>query len=67
MVMDLSDLLVSAMMFFALALFAQPIRSDLKFSPGLTKALTIYLPVGVGLHGVCRMKPDFHLDESNIV
>ena len=49
--MDLSNLLVPAMMFFALGLFAQLIRSDLKFPPDLTKALTIYLLVGIGLHG----------------
>ncbi len=49
--MDLTNLLVPAMMFFALGLFAQLIRSDLKFPPDLTKALTIYLLVGIGLHG----------------
>ncbi len=49
--MDLSNLLVPAMLFFALGLFAQLIRSDLKFPPDLTKALTIYLLVGIGLHG----------------
>ena len=51
MAIDLSNLLVPAMMFFALGLFAQLIRSDLKFPPDLTKALTIYLLVGIGLHG----------------
>jgi len=49
--MDLSNLLVPAMMFFALGLFAHLIRSDLKFPPDLTKAFTIYLLVGIGLHG----------------
>ena len=49
--MNLSNLLVPAMMFFALGLFAQLIRSDLKFPPDLTKALTIYLLVGIDLHG----------------
>ena len=51
MSMDLSNLLVPAMMFFALGLIAQLIRSDLKFPPDLTKAFTIYLLVGIGLHG----------------
>jgi len=37
MFMHLSNLLVPAMMFFALGLFAQLIRSDLKFPPDLTK------------------------------
>lgn len=49
--MDLSNLLVPAMMFFALGLFAHLIRSDLKFPPDLTKVFTIYLLVGIGLHG----------------
>ena len=49
--MHLSNLLVPAMLFFALGLCAQLIRSDLKFPPDLTKALTIYLLVGIGLHG----------------
>lgn len=49
--MDFSSLLVPAMMFFALGLFTQIIRSDLKFPPDLAKALTIYLLVGIGLHG----------------
>lgn len=49
--MNITNLLVPAIMFFALGLFAQLIRSDLKFPPDLTKALTIYLLVGIGLHG----------------
>lgn len=49
--MDLSNLFVPAIMFFALGLFAHLIRSDLKFPPDLAKALTIYLLVGIGLHG----------------
>lgn len=51
MFMDLSNLLVPAMLFFLLGLFAQLIRSDLKFPTDLTKALTIYLLIGIGLHG----------------
>ena len=39
--MDLSNLLVLAMIFFVLSLFAQLICSDLKFPPDLTKAITI--------------------------
>ena len=42
MTMDLTNLLVPAMMFFALGLFAQLIRSDLKFPPDLIKALTMF-------------------------
>ena len=51
MFMNLSNLLVPAMMFFALGLFAQLIRSDLKFPADLAKALSIYLLIGIGLHG----------------
>lgn len=48
--MDLSNLLVPAMLFFDLGLFAQLIRSDLKFHD-LTKVSTIYLLVKSG--GMC--------------
>lgn len=47
----LSPLLVPAILFFALGVFAQLIRSDLKFPPEFTKALTIYLLIGIGIHG----------------
>ncbi len=47
----LSNLLIPAIMFFALGFLAQLIRSDLKFPADLTKALSIYLLVGIGLHG----------------
>lgn len=47
----LSPLLVPAILFFALGVFAQLIRSDLKFPPDFTKALTIYLLIGIGIHG----------------
>jgi len=47
----LSSLLTPAVMFFALGFFAQAVRSDLKFPPDLVKALSIYLLVGIGLHG----------------
>lgn len=38
-------------MFFALGAGAQALRADLKFPPDLVKALSIYLLVGIGLHG----------------
>ncbi len=47
----LSSLLTPAVMFFALGAGAQVLRSDLKFPPELVKALSIYLLVGIGLHG----------------
>lgn len=49
--MDLSNLLIPAVLFFALGFVAQMVRSDLKFPPELAKALSIYLLVGIGLKG----------------
>jgi hypothetical protein len=46
-----SSLLTPAVMFFALGAGAQAFRADLKFPPDLVKALSIYLLVGIGLHG----------------
>jgi len=46
-----ASLLTPAVMFFALGAGAQAFRSDLKFPPDLVKALSIYLLVGIGLHG----------------
>ncbi len=48
---NLSNMLNPAMLFFALGFLAQLIRSDLKFPADLTKSLSIYLLVGIGLHG----------------
>jgi len=48
---DLSNLLIPAVLFFALGFVAQMVRSDLKFPPELAKALSIYLLVGIGLKG----------------
>jgi uncharacterized protein len=48
---SLSNMLIPAILFFALGFLAQIIRSDLKFPPDLTKALSIYLLVGIGIHG----------------
>ncbi|MEI7430854.1 MAG: sodium-dependent bicarbonate transport family permease [Betaproteobacteria bacterium] len=46
-----ASLLTPAVMFFALGAGAQACRSDLKFPPDLVKALSIYLLIGIGLHG----------------
>jgi len=48
---SLTNMLIPAMLFFALGFVAQLIRSDLKFPPDLAKALSIYLLVAIGLHG----------------
>lgn len=47
----LAPLLTPAVMFFSLGMFAQLVKADLKFPPALVKALTIYLLIGIGLHG----------------
>lgn len=48
---NLSNLFIPAILFFALGFLARLIHSDLKFPPDLAKALSIYLLVGIGLHG----------------
>lgn len=47
----LSNLLVPAVMFFALGFLARVIRSDLRFPPEMAKALSTYLLVAIGIHG----------------
>jgi hypothetical protein len=46
-----SNLLIPAVLFFALGFFARLIKSDLRFPPDLAKILSIYLLVSIGLHG----------------
>lgn len=48
---NLSNLLVPAVLFFALGFFARVMRSDLRFPPDLAKLLSIYLLVAIGIHG----------------
>lgn len=56
----LSNLLIPAVLFFVIGFFAQVIRSDLKFPADLAKALSIYLLLGIGLHGGMELaKADF--------
>ncbi len=47
----LQNLLIPAVLFFALGYIAKLVRSDLKFPPDMAKALSIYLLVAIGLHG----------------
>ena len=49
--MILTGLLVPPLLFFALGATAQGCRSDLKFPADLSRALSIYLMIGIGLHG----------------
>lgn len=55
----LSNLMIPAVLFFALGVVAHLIRSDLKF-PEMSKGLSIYLLLGIGLHGGMELaKADF--------
>ncbi len=47
----LSNLLIPAVLFFALGFLARILRSDLRFPPDLAKLLSIYLLVSIGIHG----------------
>jgi hypothetical protein len=47
----LSNLLIPAVMFFALGFIARLVRSDLRFPPDFAKMLSIYLLVAIGIHG----------------
>ena len=49
--MALTGLLVPPLLFFTLGAAAQGCRSDLKFPADLSRALSIYLMIGIGLHG----------------
>ncbi len=49
--MNLSSLLLPAVLFFALGVIARLIKSDLRFPPDLAKVLSIYLLMAIGLHG----------------
>ncbi|MBK7352609.1 MAG: sodium-dependent bicarbonate transport family permease [Nitrosomonas sp.] len=49
--MSLTSLLVPAILFFALGMFACVSKSDLKFPPDMHKMIVIYLLIGIGLHG----------------
>lgn len=49
--MPLTGLLIPPLLFFALGATAHACRSDLKFPADLSRALSIYLLIGIGLHG----------------
>ena len=49
--MLLTGLLIPPLLFFALGAGAHACRSDLKFPADLSRALSIYLLIGIGLHG----------------
>ena len=47
----LSNLLIPAVLFFALGFIARVIKSDLRLPQDLAKMLSIYLLIAIGLHG----------------
>jgi hypothetical protein len=49
--MSLDAVLIPAVLFFALGVFAKVIKSDLKFPEGLSKGLSLYLLIAIGLKG----------------
>lgn len=51
----LANMLIPPTLFFALGFIAHLIRSDLKFPADVGKAASIYLLVGIGLHGGMEM------------
>ena len=51
MLASVSNVLIAPILFFALGAGARAFRSDLRLPPELTKALSIYLLIGIGLHG----------------
>jgi len=46
-----SNLLIPAVLFFALGFLARIVHSDLRFPPDLAKALSIYLLMAIGIRG----------------
>ncbi|WP_029933629.1 sodium-dependent bicarbonate transport family permease [Thiomicrospira pelophila] len=49
--MGLDAILIPAILFFALGVFAKAIKSDLKFPDGMSKGLSLYLLIAIGLKG----------------
>lgn len=49
--MNISSLLIPAVLFFALGFLAKVIKSDLKFPEGMGKGLSIFLLVAIGIKG----------------
>jgi uncharacterized protein len=48
---DCSNLLITPLLFFALGFFAKIIKSDLEIPTNFIKTVSIYLMIGIGLHG----------------
>lgn len=66
--MGLDSLLIPAVLFFALGVFAKLINSDLKFPEGMTKGIGIYLLLAIGLKGgIALGEADFGLAVYSII
>lgn len=66
--MGIDSLLIPAVMFFALGVIAKLINSDLKFPEGMTKGISIYLLLAIGLKGGMALgKADFQLAVESII
>lgn len=64
----LANMLIPPTLFFALGFIAHLVRSDLKFPADVGKAASIYLLVGIGLHGGMEMaKADFAAASSAVI
>lgn len=61
---NFSNLLTPSILFFGLGFIAQLIRSDLKLPAELTKSITIYLLISVGIHGGIELS---HLNISEAI
>jgi len=65
---SLNNLLLPAVLFFALGCIARLIKSDLRFPPDLAKVLSIYLLMAIGLHGGHELaKADFVIALNSIM
>lgn len=65
---SLSNLLLPAVLFFALGFIARVIKSDLRFPPDLAKVLSIYLLMAIGLHGGYALaKADLMIGINSII
>lgn len=64
----LSNLLIPAVLFFALGFLARVVHSDLRFPPDLAKALSIYLLIAIGIHGGYELgKADLVVAVSSVI
>lgn len=63
----IDNLLIPAVLFFALGVFAHLIKSDLKFPEGMAKGISLYLLMAIGLKGGAELaKADFVLAFQSI-